>query len=58
MKSRTRTRVVVHYEPFAYPRMPYVVYEINENELPVKELGRYESYEEALRVIRREGWIY
>ncbi len=51
-------RVVVHYEPFAHPQSPFVIYEINEAGLPVRELGRYRSRAEAIRVIRREGWIY
>ncbi len=55
---KTKVRVTVLYEPFSHPLSPVAIYEINENGIPTRELGRFRSYEEALRVIKREGWVY
>ncbi len=59
MKStRTKIKVTILNEPFSYPLMPFGIYEINEDGVPIRELGRFKTYKEAVKVIKREGWIY
>jgi hypothetical protein len=60
MASRTtpRTYVVIIHEPFGFPQMPFGIYELTPSGLPGRELARARSREEALRLIRRMGWIY
>jgi len=54
---KSKIKVTILYEPFGYPKMPYGIYELT-NEVPTRELARTRTKEEALQIVRKEGWLY
>jgi len=54
---KSKIKVVILNEPFSYPLMPFGVYEVI-NGVPVRELARAHSYTEAVKIVKREGWLY
>ena len=57
MKTKKKPRAIILHEPFGFPKMPFGIYEVNEEGVPVRELGRAESKEKAEERCRQWGYV-